>query len=50
MLLFQIVPFGLANASMSFQGYIDNTLAKRLNAFVIMYPDDIFQRPKPGLY
>ena len=35
------MPFGLSNASASFQGYINKILAKRLNIFVIVYLNDI---------
>ena len=33
--------FGLFNAPVSFQGYINTILAKKLNIFVIIYLDDI---------
>ena len=36
------MPFGLFNTSVSFQGYINKILAKKLNIFVIVYLDDIF--------
>ena len=35
------MPFGLSNASASFQGYINKILAKKLNIFIIIYLDDI---------
>ena len=35
------MPFGLSNALVSFQGYINKILAKKLNIFVIVYLDDI---------
>ena len=35
------MPFGLFNASASFQGYINKILAKKLDIFVIIYLDDI---------
>ena len=35
------MPFGLSNASASFQGYINKILAKKLDIFVIVYLDDI---------
>ena len=38
---YQIMPFGLSNAPVSFQGYINKILAKKLNIFVIVYLDDI---------
>ena len=34
--------FGLSNAPLSFQGYINKILAKKLNIFVIIYLNDIF--------
>ena len=39
---YQVVLFGLFNAPISFQGYINKILAKKLNLFVIVYIDDIF--------
>ena len=39
---YQVMPFGLSNALVSFQGYIDKILAEKLNIFIIMYLDDIF--------
>ena len=46
---YQVIPFGLSNASASFQGYINKILAKKLNIFVIVYPNDIFIYTKdPG--
>ena len=33
--------FGSLNVPASFQGYINNILAKKLNIFVIIYLDDI---------
>ena len=35
------MPFGLSNASASFQSYINKILAKKLDIFVIVYLDDI---------
>ena len=35
------MPFGLSNASASFQGYINKILAKKLDIFVIVYLEDI---------
>ena len=32
---------GLSNAPASFQGYINKILAKKLDVFVIVYPDNI---------
>ena len=34
--------FRLFNAPASFQGYINKTLFKKINIFVIVYLDDIF--------
>ncbi len=39
---YQVMPFGLFNAPASFQGYVNKTLAEKLDIFVIMYLDDIF--------
>ena len=36
------MPFGLSNASASFQGYINKILAEKLDIFVIVYLDNIF--------
>ena len=33
--------FGLSNALISFQGYINKILAKKLNIFIIIYLNDI---------
>ena len=33
--------FGFSNAPVTFQGYINKILAKKLNVFVIVYLDDI---------
>ena len=38
---YQVMPFGLSNAPASFQGYINEILAKKLDVFVIFYLDDI---------
>ena len=35
------MPFGLSNASASFQDYINKILAKKLDIFIIIYLDDI---------
>ena len=37
---YQMMSFGLSNASASFQGYINKILAKKLDVFVIVYLDD----------
>lgn len=34
--------FGLSNALVSFQGYINKILVKKLNVFIIMYLNYIF--------
>ena len=39
---YQVIPFGLYNATASFQGYISNMLAGKLDIFFIVYQDDIF--------
>ena len=38
---YQMMPFGLNNASATFHGYINKILAEKLNVFVIIYLDDI---------
>ena len=38
---YQVMFFGLSNASASFQGYINKILAKKLDIFIIVYLDDI---------
>lgn len=38
---YQIIPFGLINASAIFQGYINKILAEKLNVFMIIYLNDI---------
>ena len=38
---YQVILFGLSNASASFQRYINKILAQKLNVFVIVYLDDI---------
>lgn len=35
------MPFGLSNAPVSFQGYINKILVEKLDVFVIIYLDDI---------
>ena len=35
------MPFGLINVLGSFQGYVNKTLAEKLNIFVIVYLDNI---------
>ena len=35
------MPFELSNTPATFQGYINNILAKKLDIFVIVYLDDI---------
>ena len=39
---YQIILFGLYNASTNFQDYINKILAKKLNIFVIVYLNHIF--------
>lgn len=39
---YQVMTFGLSNASASFQGYINKNLAQKLDIFIIVYLDDIF--------
>ena len=34
------MPFGLFNASATFQGYVNKILAEKLDIFVIVYLDD----------
>ena len=38
---YQVMPFGLSNASATFQGYVNKIRAKKLDIFVIVYLDDI---------
>ena len=38
--------FGLSNAPVNFQGYINKILAKKLNIFAIVYLNDIFNYTK----
>ena len=38
---YQIMSFGLSNASASFQGYVNKILAEKLDVFVIVYLNDI---------
>ena len=38
---YQVMPFGLINGPASFQGYINKTLAEKLDIFVIVYLDEI---------
>ena len=38
---YQVMSFGLTNASASFQRYINKILAEKLDSFVIVYLDDI---------
>ena len=39
---YQVILFGLTNAPISFQGYINKILAEKLDIFVIVYLDNIF--------
>ena len=46
-----MISFDSTNAPESFQGYVNNILAEKLNIFVIVYLDDIFiytKDPKKG--
>lgn len=45
---YQIMPFGLSNALISFQDYSNKILAEKLNTFVIIYLDDIFTYTEDG--
>ncbi len=46
---YQVIPFGLSNASASFQGYINKILAERLDIFIVLYLDNILIYTKdPG--
>ena len=38
---YQVMPFGLSNATAIFQGYVNKILAENLDVFVIVYLDDI---------
>ena len=38
---YQIMPFGLSNALIRFQEYVNKILAEKLDIFIIMYLDDI---------
>ena len=38
---YQVMPFGLSNALVTFQRYVNKILAKKLDVFVIIYLDDI---------
>ena len=38
---YQIILFGLSNASASFQGYINKILSEKFDVFIIVYLDDI---------
>ncbi len=35
------MPFGLSNAPVNFQGYVNKILAEKLDIFVIVYGDNI---------
>ena len=39
---YQVIPFGLSNIPVSFQGYINKILVEKLDIFVMVYLDDIF--------
>ena len=36
------MPFGLSNALVTFQGYVNKILAEKLDGFVIVYLNDIW--------
>ncbi len=38
---YQVMPFGLSNAPASFQGYINQILAEKLDIFIVIYLDNI---------
>ncbi len=38
---YQVIPFGLTNTPVTFQGYINKILAEKFDVFVIVYLDDI---------
>ncbi len=38
---YQVILFGLTNAPVTFQGYINKILAEKLDVFIIVYLDDI---------
>ncbi len=38
---YQVISFGLSNASTSFWGYINKILAEKLNIFIMVYLDNI---------
>ena len=39
--VYQVMPFRLSNAPASFEGYINNILAKKLDVFIIVYLNNI---------
>ncbi len=39
---YQIMPFGLTNILVTFQGYINKILTEKLDVIVIVYLNDIF--------
>ena len=43
---YQIILFGLANISTTFQGYINKIVAEKLDIFVIVYFDNILNYTK----
>ena len=41
-----MIPFGLTNLLKSFQGYVNNILAEKLDIFIIIYLNNIFTYTK----
>ena len=39
---YHMMPFGLSNTPVSFQGYINKLLAEKLDIFIIVYLENIF--------
>ena len=46
---YQVILFGLSNAPVTFQGYVNKILAEKLDIFVVVYLDNILIYTKdPG--
>ena len=46
---YQVMPFGLSNASATFQGYVNKIIAEKFDIIIIVYLDDILIYTKdPG--